>query len=335
MGYPKEVYAKAWQTLDNSRAAAEDSAARRREDARRLIPELGRLERRIADAGAAVSKLILHDPESAPQRLDKLKADSLALQKERDELLRAKGFPADYLAVSYACPACRDTGYIGREMCGCMRDLLRKAAYARLGSASQAQRCTFGGFSLSYYPAEPMENNAPSPRDRMTQVLAYCRRYAEGFSPASESILMLGHTGLGKTHLSLAIASAATEAGFGVVYTPVQKLMDKLEAEKFARSYAAKEQYTDSIDDVIGCDLLVLDDLGTEFHTQFTTSALYNIINSRMVEGRPTIINTNLELPQIEEKYSQRMISRLICGYKVLKFYGRDIRFVKKSTARE
>jgi DNA replication protein DnaC len=329
MGYPKEVYAKAWQILDGSRADAEENAARRREEARNLIPELAQLERRMAAAAAEVSKLILHDPESAPARLEKLRTDSLALQQQREVFLREKGLPADYLAVRYSCGTCKDTGYVGREMCSCMRDLLRKAAYARLGSASQAKSCTFGAFSLGFYPDDPTENGGKSPRELMTQVLAYCRRYAETFSPASESILMLGHTGLGKTHLSLAIATAATEAGYGVVYTPVQKLMDKLESEKFARS-AAKEQYTDSIDDVIGCDLLVLDDLGTEFHTQFTTSALYNIINSRMVEGRPTILNTNLELPQIEEKYSQRMISRLICGFQVLKFYGKDIRFLRK-----
>jgi DNA replication protein DnaC len=164
----------------------------------------------------------------------------------------------------------------------------------------------------------------------MADVLDACKRYAAEFSRESPSLLMLGKTGLGKTHLSLAICSALAEKGFGVVYTPVQKLTDRLEAVKFSYSDAAKEQYAAELENATGCDLLVLDDLGAEFVTQFSSAALYNIVNTRMAENRPTIISTNLEPQELEQKYSQRMSSRLLGGCHALRFTGRDIRFEKK-----
>ncbi|MDR2909403.1 MAG: ATP-binding protein, partial [Oscillospiraceae bacterium] len=153
--------------------------------------------------------------------------------------------------------------------------------------------------------------------------------WAEGFNAKSESLLLLGRTGLGKTHLSVAMARAVAMAGYGVVYSSAQRMMDALEAEKFSRDPKAEG----AADIFLNCDLLALDDLGTEFSTQFTAAALFNVINTRLTEGRPTVVNTNLEPVEIEAKYSQRMVSRLICGYRVLRFAGKDIRFIRKKEA--
>lgn len=335
MGYPKEVYDQAWETLSRRKQEARERELARREEIGLALPEIARIEAEMARTAASVARAVITEPERARERVEELRARNLALQERRRALLREGGFPEDYLAEQHHCPDCKDSGYIGSRMCDCLQDLLKKAAYHQLGAVSQSKHATFGDFSLEFYPDKPVDSSGVVPRQRMGQVFEACLNYARTFSPGSESLLFLGQTGLGKTHLSLAIGSAATEAGYGVVYTPVQRLMDRLETDKFSRVADSREQYADNVGHILSCDLLILDDLGTEFHTQFTTSVLYNIINTRLVEGRPTIISTNLELQQIEEKYSQRMVSRLICTYRVLKFYGKDIRFIKMQTGQD
>lgn len=329
MGYPKQVYDQAWQVMDTRARAARERAAARREQALRATPEIAAIEREMAVGATGITKAVVTNPQRAGELIEELAKQNLALQERRAELLKLHGFPPDYLAEQFGCPLCKDQGYVGTRMCGCLKSLLESEAYARLSAAAPVSQCTFENFSLEYYPAADQPGGAP--RARMGEILAYCRRYADGFSPDTESLLLLGKTGLGKTHLSLAIAATVTRRGFGVVYTPVQNLMDTLESTKFSYDSGKKEEYADHVRAAITCDLLVLDDLGTEFATQFSQSALYNIINSRQVENRPTIISTNLELAEIEQKYTQRMVSRLAGSYKVLKFTGKDIRFIKKT----
>jgi len=333
MGYPKQVYDQAWQVMDSRARAARERAAARREQALRSAPEIAAIEREMAAGATGITKAVVTDPHRAGELIEELSRQNLALQERRAELLKRNGFPPDYLAEQFGCPLCRDQGYVGTRMCSCLKSLLEAEAYARLSAAAPVSQCTFENFSLEYYPTAA-DQSGGAPRTRMEEIFTYCRRYAAGFSPESESLLLLGRTGLGKTHLSLAIAAAVTRRGFGVVYTPVQNLMDRLETAKFSYDSGKKEEYADHTRAAITCDLLVLDDLGTEFATQFSQSALYNIINTRQVENRPTIISTNLELAEIEQKYTQRMVSRLAGAYKVLKFTGKDIRFIKKTQGR-
>lgn len=330
MGYPKQIYQKAGEEL-----------ARRREEARILnesraaeiagrIPEIPRIQREMAETAMAVTKVVIASPRKAREQLAALRDKNLELQRRRAELLVNAGYPADYLTERTACERCGGSGYIGSEMCGCLSGLLKKEAYAQLNSVSQVKNSAFCDFDLGMYPDTSASPGGAAPRERMADVLETCKRYAEGFSSASPSLLMIGQTGLGKTHLTLAICARVTERGCGVVYTPAQKLMDKLEAAKFSYSADAKERYAKDMENVLGCDLLALDDLGAEFTTSFSSSALYNIVNSRLVESKPTIISTNLDPAEIEAKYSQRMLSRLMGGYIALKFAGRDIRFIKR-----
>lgn len=333
MGYPKHIYDAAWRTLDARAQAAARRGEERRAQVLRKTPEIIEIEREMARSAAGVTRAVISaPPNKAAELIEQLAGQNLRLQAKRRALLAQNGFPADYLEEQFGCARCKDKGYIGRDMCACLRDALQAAAFAELGEGAPVERSGFGDFALEYYPVAPDASGVP-PRGRMEQILAYCSQYADSFAPGAESILMLGNTGLGKTHLSLAIAAVVTQKGYGVLYTPVQKLMDRLEAERFTYDADKKELYAGHISAVTDCDLLVLDDLGTEFHTQFTASILYNIINSRQVEGRATIISTNLEIAEIEKKYSQRMVSRLVCAYKVLKFAGKDIRFLKRSQA--
>lgn len=328
MGYPKQVYDNAWQTINRRREEARQQAVSHREEIRRRLPEVELLERKMAYTAAGITKAVIASPQRAEQEIQRLSRESLSLQARRERLLTEAGYPADYLEEHYHCPKCKDTGYVGVERCSCLEGLLKAEAHAWLGTVAPADRSTFDSFTLSVYPDSAMGDSTVVPRKRMGEILDFCRRYADSFTLASGSLLFLGQTGLGKTHMSLAIAHAVTERGYGVLYISAQQLMDRLESEKFSRS--PESDYRENLHIVLSCDLLVLDDLGTEFSTSFTASTLYNIVNTRMTEKRPVVISTNLDPAGIEEKYGQRMASRLLCEYRVLKFFGKDIRFLRK-----
>lgn len=330
MGYPKEVYEKAWDILDSRRETARKNLEYNRQEARERIPEFEEIERQMAITGAAVSRSIIANPADASKKIEELAEINLSLQSKRTQLLENAGYSDNFLKESFTCEKCSDTGYIGMEMCSCFAQLLKQEAFKALNLSPQGSEGSFESFSLDFYSSTPDGKTGVSPRQRMSEIYDYCLYYAENFSLDSESLLFMGKTGLGKTHLSLAIARVITKNGFGVVYTPVQRLMDKLEMQKFSYSTEAKEAYSRTIGSILECDLLVLDDLGTEFQSSFSTSTLYNIVNTRMVEGRPTIINTNLDPAGLEQTYSQRMASRLGFSYKILRFFGDDIRFLRR-----
>ncbi len=328
MGYSKQIYQRVWEILDSRKQAAREQASRHREEIHQKIPRIAELERLMAQQAAQITRIVVAGAPDVEKKIQELAEMNLAVQQERTALLVEHGYPPDYLTLRHFCPKCKDTGYVEQTMCQCMKALLRQEAAAQLSRVSPVGNSTFESFSLEYYPDTPDETGI-SPRARMRDVLSTCLRWTETFSPNSESLLLIGKTGLGKTHLSVAMASCITQAGYGVVYTSVQRMMDMLEAEKFARD-TSKEQYQETLTTYLDCDLLVLDDLGSEFVSQFTVATLFNILNSRLVEERPTIISTNLELAEIEARYSQRMLSRLVCAYKVLRFAGKDIRYQKK-----
>jgi DNA replication protein DnaC len=329
MGYSKHIYQRVWEILDGRKQAAREQAVRHREEIHQKIPRIAELERQMARQAAHITRIVVAGSPDVEEKMRELAQANLAVQQERAALLTQHGYPPDYLTLRHFCSHCRDTGYVEQTMCHCMKALLRQEAAAQLSRVSPVGSSTFESFSLDYYPDIPDESGI-SPRARMKDVLSTCRHWTDTFSPTSESLLLIGKTGLGKTHLSVAMASCITQAGYGVVYTSVQRMMDMLEAEKFSREATSKEQYRDTMVTYLDCDLLVLDDLGTEFMNQFTGAALFNILNSRLVEERPTIISTNLELAEIEARYSQRMLSRLVCAYQVLRFAGKDIRYQKK-----
>lgn len=324
MAYPKELMDQALSTLSQRRAEARRAAAAHREEIAQKLPQVLAIEQELARTSVQVSRAILSG-ENLEQKLASLRDSNLALQQKKADLLVQNGFPANYLEINYQCARCEDTGFCDNHMCDCLRGLLKQLAYARMGEVSDIGNCRFENFSLDYYPA-------PGPRKVMGEILSLCREYAAAFTPQSESLLMMGGTGLGKTHLSLAIARAVIDRGFDVFYIPVQNLMSQLEHEKFSRSSVEGEG--NSLSFVLDADLLILDDLGAEFPTQFTSATIYNIINSRMIERKPTIINSNLDMKTIESRYSERTVSRLIGGYKILPFAGSDIRVLKKQRNR-
>ncbi len=320
MTYSPSEYEQARRELDRRRNQAQAVQKAHRDEIAAKFPELIKIEQEMANAGLSVIKALGMGDDST-HYIKSLEKASLNAQKRRADLLKENGYPEDYLKVKYYCNNCEDKGFKDGRMCSCHKLILRSLAYEKLCSKFPVDKCTFTNFDLNYYPDK---GDDITPRKRMTAVFDYCKNYANNFSSHSPSLLMAGKTGLGKTHLSLAIAGQVINRGYGVIYASAQNILNKLENEKFGRS-----DNSDTERKLLECDLLILDDLGTEFSTQFTVSAIYNIINSRLLSDKPTIISTNLSFEQLEKVYSQRISSRILSEYTLLCFDGTDIRQLK------
>lgn len=325
MAYSREIYDEAERELSRRRGYAADEQARRREDALTKIPELLKIENEMTQAGLSIVKAF--GRPDAKKFIAGLAEKSKKAQAERKALLKAAGYPEDYLETPYKCKKCEDTGYVNGKRCECYRNLLRQLAFAELQKNSPLSLSTFGSFNLNYYPDEIDPLLHVNSRRKMEDIYGFCVDYARKFSKNSASLLMFGATGLGKTHLSLAIAREVINKGYAVIYGSTQNILSKLEREHFSRAgedKGATEQM------LLDCDLLILDDLGAEFSTSFTVSTIYNIINTRLNTGLPVIISTNLSMRELEDKYTQRITSRIGGNYTILPFCGRDIRQIKK-----
>ena len=325
MSYSKRIHYLAQAELERRHSRAEAEQKSRHDAAVSKIPELEEIEKEIASAGLEVVRAIGMG-ENAQRFIDSLSKKNLEMQEKRRLLLAKAGMPQDYLKVKYTCDKCSDTGYVGGWRCACYTELVRSLAFKELCSDAPLESCTFESFKLSYYPKIIDESIGISPQKRMGEILNFCKSYTEDFVRDSPSLLMSGSTGLGKTHLSLAIAGIAIGKGYGVIYGSAQNILLKLEPERFNRYY---ENTGESEQALLDCDLLVLDDLGAEFSTSFTVSVIYNLINTRLLKGLPTIISTNLSPEELEEKYTQRITSRIIGNYISLLFCGKDIRQLK------
>lgn len=324
MGYSREVYEAADRILSQRRKDAETAAAARKAAFYKDCPEAEKIETALSSTAIAAARAVLAGNNTKEQLL-KLKESNLALQKKLGELLASAGHGTDFLEPHYSCKSCGDVGYIDGRMCGCMKKLLRAEAYNSLNALTPLSLCTFESFSLHYYPDDSGDSGRKSPRSMMADVFYNCRKYAESFSLSSPSLIMQGGTGLGKTHISLAIANAVIQKGFGVVYCSVNNIITKLEREHFGRD---DDGNSDRL--LLDCDLLILDDLGTEFKSAFSSAEIYNIVNTRLMTHKPTIISTNLSMQELQERYTERFASRIMGDYVRVMFYGRDNRLQKR-----
>lgn len=322
MGYNREVYDAAMAELERRRTRAAAAAETARNTLTYRRPRLREIEQEMSRAALRVARAVLGggDVEAA---VDKIKKENLALQAEMAAILAEEGYPYPNLEPPYTCAACGDTGYVNGRICSCLKALLKEESCKQLSRLTSMRLTTFEEMQLSLYPDTPDPATGIVPRRRMEQTIAYCRQYAEDFGPRSDNLLLRGPTGTGKTHASLAIARAAAEKGFAVVYGPVQVLLHRLEKEHFGRETGNSEEQ------LLEADLLVLDDVGTEFVNAFSVSCLYNLINTRLLEERPTILSTNLSQEQLRERYGDAIASRITGAYTPLVFCGKDIRQIR------
>lgn len=324
MAYKEIVYQRTKAELERRRKKAESENDARRLKAISLCPEIAAVEAEIASYGLDAVKALGMGGD-AEKYINNLKIRSLAAQDKKRQLLKSAGLPEDYLEIKYTCPLCKDTGSHNGFYCDCQKDEVVNQAKAILGETAPLKNSTFEKFSLSYYPDVTDPNLGVSQREHMATVLNFRRDYAHNFTKKAQWLIMYGGTGLGKTHLSLAIANVVIERGYDVYYGSIQSIMEKLEKEHFGRKTTDESEK----DAVTSADLLIIDDLGVEFVTQFTVASLHDILNTRMLKGLPTIISTNLEMDEIYEKYTQRIASRLFGSSLPLAFCGKDIRQIR------
>ena len=286
---------------------------------RNELPRVREIEQLMAQSSAKVVQAILNGG-NVEEQVERIKAENLALQVELSMLLQDHGAAVSDFEPRYTCALCQDTGYANGKLCACLDQLMREYSCMELSELSAMRPTSFEEFSLDYYSSKADGRTGIAPRAQMRQVMEFCRAYAEHFDGRDDSLLLRGPTGVGKTHLSLAIAGVVLAHGHSVVYGPVQQLLHRIEREHFGRADGNTE------DTLMACDLLILDDVGTEFSSSFYTSALYNIINGRLMAEKPTIISTNLNQKELTERYGEQIASRITGLFTPLVCCGKDIR---------
>lgn len=315
MRYPKKLSKRADEILAARRQTAQARHGRAMLALNEQHPEIQATGRELALLYAQRARASLNPDEDTSGTETAIRA----AQARRAAALAAAGVTEADLEPAYTCPRCGDRGVAeGGQMCECRQVILNQLVYEQLCDVSPARECSFENFELRYYDEKL--------RPTMRKVVESSQRYVREFGGQSQSLLFTGAPGLGKTHLSLAIAEGVAKAGHLVMYVSAPHLMDQLELGKFQKDDAALEFR----EVIFGCDLLVIDDLGTELVTRYTQAEVYDLVNHRLNTGKPTIINTNLGLQEIERTYSSRVYSRLAGMYAVVQFKGRDIRLQKK-----
>ncbi len=312
--YNYEKYTAVKAEIENRRIRAEAEADRRAEEMRIKSAEIAEIDAELSGTGMKLFKAALAGEDLTP-----LRDRNQALIAKKKEIIKALGYPEDYTEVRYSCEKCSDTGYIGgTKVCSCLKEALVKAAIASSGIGNLIEKQSFENFELGLYRKSEKHYSL------MSSNLEAAKAYARDFKEKRGNLLLIGKTGTGKTHLSTAIAREVIKQGFDVIYDSTQNIISDFETDRFKNAYTQAEPKADKY---LECDLLIMDDLGTEFVTPFTLSCLYNLINTRQNRGLSTIVSTNLNNEELSKKYEDRIYSRIMgSSYKVLFFEGLDYR---------
>ncbi len=323
MGYSAEVVLRARARLAQAKEDRESENRQHLALAYAQVPRLREIDRQLRMTMAHAARAAFQAGTDGQQELSRARQENQALQREREELCLAH-FEEGFLDDSPICDKCGGSGYIGSTMCECLRELCRQEQKKEVSILS-GSRDSFGSFRLDYYPDRIDPNYGVSPRTIMEKNLRDCKTYAVFFSEKSENLLLSGNPGLGKTFLSACIARTVADRGYSVAYETAGHLFTKMERAKFG----GDEECRRECENFTRCDLLILDDLGTEMPGQFTNVALYSLINDRLLAGKPTIISTNLTTEDIGKRYTPQIASRLRGSYRRVPFVGDDIRMLK------
>ncbi|MBR5521375.1 MAG: ATP-binding protein [Oscillospiraceae bacterium] len=317
-----DSYNSAYSVLETRRLAARARHLAKQEEILSKLPQIRQINDEITETGAGHTLAILskntREAAALRRKMDRL----IAL---RANILEEAGYSENDLAMQYYCPVCQDTGIVNGKACRCMKDEITRQRQQMLTLLSPAPDNSFEQFRLEFYPKKALETSSGAtvvPYSQMKAIFDYCKAYAANFSLNNKSLLMLGNAGLGKTHLACSIAKVCMEKGFVVMYASAQSLFSKIEQARYTDE--------DVISDILECDLFILDDLGAESMTNFSLSVFYNIVNTRMINGKPCIYTTNLASQSaLQKRYGEKISSRLMGSCERLFFVGDDIRILK------
>ena len=281
------------------------------------IPEYKALDEAVSATSLSYGKRLIEGDASA---LDALKSELANLVAQKESLLIESGFPKDYLKMQYDCPACKDTGYIQGEKCACLQHQILSLMYEQSNIAKLLETDNFSTLSEKYYEGEDLQ--------RFRDAVSLCHTFVNQFETTKDNLFLYGNVGVGKSFLSCCVAKELLDRGYSVLYFSSSHLFDVLKENDFGKDY--KENLYTSKEDIYNCDLVVIDDLGTELTNSYISTRLFSLINERILRNKSTIISTNLSLKDLRELYSDRIFSRITTKYKLCKLSGPDIRIYKK-----
>lgn len=331
MPYNSNVIKKVLGDFVNKEKLAVAAAEKRKQELYKKAPELFFIDKELSNTQFRLVSDILSTGGGALEKAEKIEKTKLGnqeLQKKRAEILKSHNYPEDYTKPHYECNSCKDSGYIGGDMCICLKKALSEEGLKHSGLGEMTKIQSFENFTLDYYD-NPKDSADRSPYHIMKTVLERCVKFAAEFDKTpNKNLFFCGSTGLGKTHLSSAIAREIIEKGYDVVYDTAQRIIYAFEQERFSKSSSGYDE--NATERYLNCDLLIIDDLGTEYTGSMSVTTLYNIINSRLVADKSMIISTNLAIAKIQSRYDDRIVSRILGEFVVLEFVGSDIRYMKK-----
>ena len=323
MPYSAEVLRRARQSLAQKKADAESESNQRLYEAYAKVPRLKQIDLELRRSMTLAAQTVFTQGGDAKAAMEEVKQANLALQQERAKLV-AEQFAPGWLDGMTVCDRCGGSGYIGSTMCACLARLCRQEQQNQLRQLTGGQE-RFETFRLDYYSDLTDGRYGASPRFIMERNLKTCQRFADAFGEGIGNLLFVGGTGLGKTFLSACIANAVTDKGYSVAYESAPQLFAKLEKNRFNPDEESRRQ----AEELATCDLLIIDDLGTELPGNFVTAALYSLLNDRLLSGKSMIVSTNLNVEEMAKRYSPQIASRFEGGFKGLTFVGDDIRVMK------
>lgn len=325
MSLSNSQYDELMRSYEQRQLDNEHALRKRYKKACSVIPKLPDIDDAISSVSVRQARSLLDGKTSA---LHELREEITRLSDEKQALLRSNGFPDDYLELHYTCPDCKDTGYIGTNKCHCFKKAIVDLLYTQSNLQEVLEKENFSTFSLDYYSSnhrDPLTGR--SSLEAVQTALHICHEFVDIFSEDFQNILLYGDTGVGKTFLSHCIAKEVMDRSYSVIYFSASRLFDVLAKNMFGKK---EEETDDSLDYIYNCDLLIIDDLGTELSNTFTTSQLFSCLNERILRQKSTIISTNLALDDIKTIYSERIFSRISSHYTMLRLTGDDIRIQKK-----
>lgn len=326
------IYEKATAIIAERKEKRRRELERRRSEVFAIAPRVREIEEELDRYGIRMLNLIASGQCDEKQAVSSITAQNKEFVKERERLLTQAGFEKDYLEIPPVCPRCEDSGFEDNKLCSCLQHEITAIALKEANLSEVLAGQTFENFKLSYYSDEYVEEYGCSPRENMQAILSECRSFVQNFDASQENLLLCGSCGLGKTFLSSAIANELIKQGRDVLYVSCNALFPILEDMHFGRDVSAEAEYI--VKKLSECELLIMDDLGSEFVTQFTCAELFRIINTRIILDKKMIISTNLNRSMLKNTYNERIASRITGGFSILEFLGDDIRSIKKLEGR-
>lgn len=325
MGLKKSQYEAIMRDYEQKQLRSHDLLNQHFQNVYEKLPEYKILDDSISELSVQYGKRLLNGDEHA---MASLKEELAILRASKEELLKSAGFPADYLEPVYECKDCKDTGYIDGQKCHCFKKEVSKLLYSQSNLSEVLSLENFDNFSTDYYSRTQIDpRTGRSAKDIIEDALHICKEFVRTFGKEHNNLFLYGDVGVGKTFLSNCIAKELIEAGFSVLYFSSPALFDTLANHVFDKNDIDAHNMYEFIYD---CDLLIIDDLGTELTNSFVSSQFFSCINERLLSKRSTIISTNLSLDSLADLYTERAFSRITSNYTMLKIIGDDIRIKKK-----